>query len=180
MIAAASLPPWSASYETWKERALPKLSSGETREAFSDYPYFRGEGDPFARLAKPASETRFGLITTGGYSISGEQEPMKPYPNFGGHEPQIREIPLDIDPARLEINHPGYDHRFAGEDINVNLPHDRLRELAADGVIGSVTANSFVLMGLIVDVAPLIQKTIPALVEGLRNQGAEAALLVPS
>jgi D-proline reductase (dithiol) PrdB len=180
MVDAAKLTSWSASYESWKEKALPKLSSGETKQAFADYPWFETEANPFARLAKPASETRFGLITTGGYSIAGEQEPMKPHPNFGGHVPEIREIPLDVDPARLEINHPGYDHRFAKEDINVNLPHDRLRELADAGEIGSVTANSLVLMGLIVDAAPLIEKTIPDLVGRLRNEGAEAALLVPS
>jgi D-proline reductase (dithiol) PrdB len=177
---AANLETWAPSFEQWKTEALPRIAEGKTREAFGSYPWFQTEGDPFARLAKPVSETRFGLITTGGYSISGEQEPMKPVPNFGGDTPQLREIPIDVDRSKLEINHPGYDHRFAEEDINVNLPLDRLRELAEAGEIGSIAATTHVLMGLVVDVAPLLRETVPMLVEKLRAEDVEAVLLVPS
>ncbi len=180
MSDTTSLASWTPTFESWRVRALPMIQQGKTKEAFGSYPWYRTEGNPFARLAKPAAETRFALITTGGYSIAGEQEPMKPIPNFGGDAPQVREIPIDVDPAKLQIHHPGYDHRFAEEDHNVNLPLDRLREMEAAGEIGSVARTTHVLMGLVVDVAPLLQETIPALVERLRGDGAEAALLVPS
>ena len=157
-----------------------KTGQIKTKEAFGSYPWFQTEGDPFVRLGKPAADTRFGLVTTGGYSITGEQEPMLAMPNLGGATPEIREIPIDVDQTRLEINQPGYDHRFAKEDVNVNLPLDRLRELAASGEIGSVAPMTQVLMGLVVDVAPLIQETIPELVSRLRAAEVEAALLVPS
>lgn len=177
---AASLAAWTPSFESWRAEALPKIRQGKTKEAFDSYPWYRTQGDPFARLAKPAGETRFALITTGGYSIAGEQEPMKPIPNFGGDTPQVREIPIDVDPAKLEINHPGYDHRFAEEDFNVNLPLDRLREMAEAGEIGGIAETTHVLMGLVVDVAPLLHETIPALIDRLRSDSVEAALLVPS
>jgi len=175
-----SLDAWTPTYTSWKAAAIPKMQQGKTKEAFGDYPWFQTEGDPFARLEKPASETRFALITTGGYSIEGEQEPMKPIPNFGGDRPQVREIPVDVDPAKLQIHHPGYDHRFAEEDHNVNLPLDRLREMVETGEIGSIAETTHVLMGLVIDVAPLLTETIPALVDRLRADGVEAALLVPS
>ena len=180
MTDAASLDSWAPTFTSWREKALPMIQRGETKQAFGSYPWFQTEGDPFERLAKPASAARFGLVTTGGYSIAGEQEPMKPIPNFAGATPQVREIPLDVDQSKLEINHPGYDHRFAKEDVNVNLPLDRLRELAAAGEIGSIAPTTHVLMGLVVDVAPLIRETIPHLVERLRDEEVEAALLVPS
>ena len=180
MTDAARLDAWAPVFEKWRSEALPKIREGQTREAFGSYPWFQTEGDPFARLSKPASETRFALITTGGYSIDGEQEPMRPIPNFGGDAPQVREIPLDVDRGKLRIHHPGYDHRFAEEDPNVNLPLDRLRELADAGEIGSIASPTHVLMGLIVDVAPLLRDTIPELVASLRGDGVEAALLVPS
>ena len=180
MSDASSLETWTATFESWKAKALPMMKEGKTKEAFGHYPWFTSEGDPFARLAKPASQTRFGLITTGGYSIEGEQEPMRPFPNLGGDTPQVREIPLDVDQSKLVIHHPGYDHRFAEEDVNVNLPLDRLREMVDAGEIGSVAPTTHVLMGLVVDVAPLLQETIPQLLERLRSEGAEAALLVPS
>ncbi|MDJ0786774.1 MAG: glycine/sarcosine/betaine reductase selenoprotein B family protein [Myxococcota bacterium] len=180
MSDAASLADWTPKYESWREKALPMIQEGKTKEAFGSYPWFRTEGDPFARLDKPAGEARFALITTGGYSISGEQEPMRPIPNFGGDTPQVREIPVDVDPSKLVIHHPGYDHRFAKEDHNVNLPLDRLREMAERGEIGSVAEATHVLMGLVVDVAPLLNETIPALVDRLRSDGVDAVLLVPS
>jgi D-proline reductase (dithiol) PrdB len=180
MSDTAGLAAWATAFETWRSEALPMMQKGKTKEAFGSYPWFRTEGDPFARLEKPAGETRFALITTGGYSIDGEQEPMKPIPNFGGDAPQVREIPLDVDQSKLRINHPGYDHRFAKEDTNVNLPLDRLREMAAAGEIGSVAPNTHVLMGLVVNVAPLLNDTIPALIQKLRADDVEAVLLVPS
>lgn len=180
MSDTAGLAAWIPTFEAWRAEALPKIQKGKTKEAFGSYPWFRTEGDPFAKLGKPASETRFALVTTGGYSIEGEQEPMRPIPNFGGDTPQVREIPLGVDQGKLAINHPGYDHRFAKEDVNVNLPLDRLREMAAAGEIGSVSDPTHVLMGLVVDVKPLLEETIPALVEKLRADDVEAVLLVPS
>ena len=85
-----------------------------------------------------------------------------------------------MDRQKLGIKHHGYDHRFAKEDINVNLPLDRLSELASAGEIGSVSDDTEVLMGLIPNVVPLVRETIPQLVEKLRSDSVDAALLVPS
>ena len=144
------------------------------------YPWYAPDGEPFEKPSKPASQMRFGLITTGGYSVEGEQEPMRGYPVFGDDAPQIRRIPYYVDRTKLVINHPGYDHRFAKEDVNANLPLDRLPELVEEGVIGSLSDQTIVLMGLQPNVRPLIEQTIPEIVESFRADGVEAALLVPS
>jgi D-proline reductase (dithiol) PrdB len=94
--------------------------------------------------------------------------------------PEIRWIPLDVDRSKLRIDHVGYDHRFAEEDINVNLPFDRLSELVEQGEIGSIARETPVLMGLQPNVAPLIRDTIPELVARFQADSVEAALLVPS
>lgn len=180
MLDEASLQGWQDRFEQWVEFAKPLLPQGKAKEAFAEYPWFTTEGDPFARLEKPASETRFGLLTTGGYSIEGEQEPMRGYPTFGDEVPQIRRIPTDVDRSKLKISHPGYDHKYAKEDINVNLPFDRLEELVADGTIGSLSSETLVLMGLQPNVAPLIRETIPEIAAAFKADDVEAALLVPS
>lgn len=177
---AASIGGWRGKFAEWAEYAQPLFPQGKAKEAFGKYPWFTTEGDPFATLAKPVGETHFGLITTGGYSIDGEQEPMRGYPTFGEEVPQIRTIPTDVDRAKLKINHPGYDHKYAKEDINANLPFDRLQELVADGTIGSLSKDTLVLMGLQPNVAPLITETIPEIVATFKKDGVEAALLVPS
>jgi len=94
--------------------------------------------------------------------------------------PEVHTVPLGVDRTKLGINHHGYDHRFAKEDINVNLPLDRLVELQKAGEIGSVAEDTFVLMGLIPDVAPLLTDTLPQLIERLRANAVDAVLLVPS
>ncbi len=180
MSDTGNLEAWTPRFEAWAVEAKSMIFGGKAKEAFASYPWYTTESKPFAKLAQPASETRFGLVTTGGYSVDGEQEPMRGYPTFGDEVPQIRRIPLDVDRSKLQINHPGYDHRFAKEDMNANLPFDRLQELVADGTIGSLADDTWVLMGLQPNVAPLLEETIPTIVEGFRQDGVQAALLVPS
>ena len=154
---------------------LPSFRPDRAKRCFDFF-----EGDPFSRLEKPAAEARFGRVTTGGYSIEGEQEPFSGLPDFSESPPEFREIGLDSDHSKLRIDHVGYDHRFAKEDFNANLPLDRLGEMVADGELGSVANDSLVLMGLAPNVAPLIEVTIPRIIEKLRSDSVEAALLVPS
>jgi D-proline reductase (dithiol) PrdB len=177
---AAALGEWIPKFEAWKEKALPMFSEGKAKEAFGTYPWFTTTGEPFARLARPAQETRFGLVTTGGYSIEGEQEPFTGLPSFDATTPQINTIPSAVDREKLRIHHVGYDHRFAEEDINVNLPFDRMSELVAAGEIGSFASDTPVLMGLQPHVGPLLEETIPTLVQRFEADDVEAVLLVPS
>lgn len=181
MIDAQRAAEWRPSFDKWAGDAQPLLGKGKVKEAFADYPWFTTEENaPFAKLNKPASDTKFGLVTTGGYSIAGQQEPMRAHPTFGDEAPEFLAIPKNVDTNKLVINHPGYDHKYALEDHNVNLPFDRLAEMVAEGEIGGLSDDTLVLMGLQVNVEPLVRETIPQLVTKLQKDGVEAALLVPS
>ena len=176
----ATLDAWVPKFKSWTEMAMPLLAKGNAKEAFSKYPLYTTEGDPFTRLSKPAKDSRFALLTTGGYSIEGVHQPFTGLPNFKGEVPEVHMIPIDVDRSKLAINHKGYDHRFAEEDINVNLPLDRLVEMENAGEIGSIAKETYVLMGLIPNVAPLLRETLPQIVERLKAESVDAALLVPS
>ena len=176
----ASLESWLPKFEAWKKEAQSLFTEGKAKKAFASYPWMRLGDPPLHRLEKPIAQSRVALLTTGGYSIEGEQEPFKPFPSFDDTPPAVREIPLDVNREKLTINHPGYDHRFAKEDINVNLPLDRLRELANAGEIGSVANNTQVIMGLQPNLKPLLTDLIPSLVAKWKYDAVEAALLVPS
>lgn len=180
MTDAASLAAWKPRYEAWIEESAPLFAEDKGKEAFAKYPWVETEGDPFVRLGKPASSARFGLLTTGGYSIEGVHEPFSVIPDFSGTAPDYHVIGLDADTSKFRIDHRGYDPRFAKEDHNVNLPLDRLGEMAADGEIGSISNDSIVVMGLIPNVAPLLEETLPRIIDKFRSDSVEAALLVPS
>jgi|TARA_B100000315_G_scaffold260892_1_gene326923 D-proline reductase (dithiol) PrdB len=176
----SSIASWQDRFSEWVEFAKPLFGEGKGQSAFAKYPWFTTEGDPFVQLGKPVSEIRFGLVTTGGYSIAGDQEPMRGYPTFGDEVPEFRLIPLDVERSKLKIDHPGYDHKYAKEDINANLPLDRLSELVSDGTIGSLSTDTLVLMGLQPNAAVLIRETIPKIIAAFQADDVEAVLLVPS
>lgn len=180
MSDAGTLETWTPRYQAWTKESMALFQEGKAKEAFASYPFLQTEGAPFVRLSKPASETRFGLITTGGYSVEGVHEPFSGRPEFDDTPPRFNVIGLDADPSTLRIHHPGYDHRFAKEDHNANLPFDRLTEMVREGELGSVSNDSIVLMGLVPNVAPLINETIPAIVRKFKSDSVEGALLVPS
>ena len=167
-------------YEAWCEQAQPLMEQGKGKEAMRSYPWFTTEGEPFVRLGKPLSQACVGLLTTGGYSIQGQHEPFTGKPDFSAIAPEVRLVPLDADRSKLRIDHRGYDHRFAEEDYNANLPLDRLREMVDNGEIGSIANDTLAMMGLITNLKPLIEETIPQIVDRFRSDGVEAALLVPS
>ena len=68
---------------------------------------------------------------------------------FRGRDPDYRAIPADTKPEELLISHISinFDRTGFQEDWNVVFPLDRLNELAADGVIGSVAEAHYSFMG---------------------------------
>ena len=77
------------------------------------------------------------------------------------------------------MRHGGYDVRGAERDPNVVFPLDRLRELADEGVIGGLAARAFSLVGVTAQI-PLFKKLAPQWAETMKEQGADAVLLVPA
>lgn len=68
---------------------------------------------------------------------------------FAGATPDYHVIPADIKAADLLTSHISinFDRTGLQEDWNVAFPLDRLSELAAEGVIGSVAATHYSFMG---------------------------------
>jgi D-proline reductase (dithiol) PrdB len=127
-------------------------------------------------LQRPLAESRVALVTTAGVH-------RKDQPAFDLHDHHgdltYREIPSDLTPADLMITHSHYNHADADRDINCLLPIERIRELAASGVIGSVAPMHYGLMGFIPDGRPLIESVGPRLGGVLCAQGVDVVLLSP-
>ncbi len=133
---------------------------------------------PWTRLAKPVRAACVGLVTTGGVHLK-TQTPFD-MSNPDG-DPTFREIPADTEPAALAITHDYYDFRDAQADVNIVLPLERLRELAAEGAIGAVAPVHMSFMGHVDNelVERLIGETAPAAARRMREAGADAVLLAP-
>jgi D-proline reductase (dithiol) PrdB len=90
----------------------------------------------------PLSQRRVAIVSSAGLVRRGEEP-------FRGRDADFRVIPGDLAPDELLISHISinFDRTGFQEDRNVVFPIDRLREMAEDGVIGSVAATHYAFMG---------------------------------
>src|SRR5215204_4457323 len=88
------------------------------------------ETAPFVRLAKPLAQCRVAIVTTAGMHRRSDTP-------FGPGDQGYRVIPSDTPDADIVQSHTsiGFDRVPTLRDVNISLPIDRLRELAARGEI---------------------------------------------
>ncbi|MGC2190846.1 MAG: hypothetical protein WA751_00735 [Candidatus Dormiibacterota bacterium] len=91
----------------------------------------------------------------------------------------FRRIPAELDPEDLTVSHPSPIRRPGLADVNVVHPYQRLAELVALGQVGAAAPYHLSMLGAIKSLVPLVTETGPALVEAVRESGADLVLVVP-
>ena len=127
---------------------------------------------PWAPLRKPLTECTVVLVTTGGVHLRTDR-PFKM-----NSDSSFRVIPNGAQAEDLAISHQAYDRTDALKDINLVFPIERLRELAAEHVIGQLAENhfGFGLMGSAKRLIPSIKEVAGR----ISKSGVDLALLVPA
>ena len=128
------------------------------------------EGRPWA-AGPPLAERRIAIVTTAGLQRRGD-------PPFYLGASGYRVIPGDTEGGELVMTHASINFDRSGfqEDVNVAFPIDRLRELEADGTIGSAGDYHYAFMGAThpEQMAPAADKVAGL----LREDGVDSVLLV--
>ena len=90
----------------------------------------------------PLAKRRVALVTSAGLVRRGEDA-------FSLGDADYRVLPGDVEGSELLMSHVSVNYDRSGfvEDVNVVFPIDRLRELAAEGVIGSLADHHYSFMG---------------------------------
>lgn len=130
------------------------------------------ESTPFVQ-GPPLAERRVALVTTAGLHHVDDDA-------FSFVDLSYRVILADADLRSLTMTHSSvhFDRTGFREDVNTVFPLDRLRELAADGVIASVADHHYSLMGA--GWPPeMIEPTCDELVGLLRADDVTGVCLVP-
>lgn len=128
----------------------------------------------FVTIDKPLEDSTVALVSSSGMFVGGAQEP------FGlADDASIREIPTEGDPDLLWPSHFGYKTERAETDPNTVFPLERLQQLAADGVIGSVAAHAVTFMGGIYSHRRSREQLAPAVVQSIQQTHVDLVLLVP-
>jgi D-proline reductase (dithiol) PrdB len=126
---------------------------------------------PYTPRAKELSETTFALMTTAGVHLRSQE----PFDVDGDNT--WRELPGEVQAADLMVTHDHYNHTHADQDINCVFPIDRLRELAAAGVIGGVANRHLGFMGYTQHLRDLYERAAPAMARIFDHSNADAVLL---
>ncbi len=147
---------------------------------FSPYRWAHFVEVPFTPLPVPLARARVALITTAApfRPEVGDQGPGAAY-NAAAKFYQVYSTSSEIVPD-LRISHVGYDRlHTTAADINTYLPLARMKEATAAGRIGMLAPR--------IHGAPTnrshrvtIETDIPELLRRCREDGADAAVLVPS
>jgi D-proline reductase (dithiol) PrdB len=142
-----------------------------TRDAVANLACRSSGNTPFV-TGPPLAERRVAIVSSAALIRRGDV----PFP-FGS--PEVRFLPAKMPPGELLISHVSINFDRSGfqRDINTAYPIDRLRELADEGIVGSLAATHYTVMG----------STDPATMGGsadqisgqLRQERVDAVLLSP-
>lgn len=130
-------------------------------------------------LNEPGKELwrcRIALVSTAGAHLA-NQQPFNVQDKYG--DDSYREIPAETPANELVLSHHGYNTRKISEDPNCVFPIDRLRELAAEGIIGELNQRAFSFMGYIPLPATLMKERAPEVANKLKQDGVDLVVLVP-
>lgn len=128
--------------------------------------------DTPALAGKPLVERRVVLISTAGLHKLGDR-PFQP------GDASYRVIPAETPANELVMSHisVNFDRTGFQQDLNVVFPIDRLRELHAEGLVGSLSAVHYSFMGAF---DPIVAEQHAKHLAGLlQRDGVDAAILVP-
>jgi D-proline reductase (dithiol) PrdB len=137
---------------------------------------------PWSPVRVPLADSKLALLSTAGLSMKGEapfdMDFERRHPTRG--DASWRRLTADAVPERIEANHLHIDTGYLERDLNVALPLDRLRELVAEGAVGSIADSHYSIMGYQGnDTSRLEQESAPAIAEAMKNEEVDLALLAP-
>ena len=154
MARLTDLPEWERQHHLDKIRDLPD---------FGPAPFVSGP---------PLGRRRVAIVTTSGLHVHGDRP-------FETGSADYRVIPGDAPPSSLRMSHISVNFDRSGflEDLNVVFPLDRLRELAAASLVGSVSQFHYSFMGA----APIraLEPKARQLAGLLKRDRVDAVLLTP-
>ena len=112
----------------------------------------------FNRPSKPLSESRVAIVTTAALRLTGQDK-------FAGGDQSFRVLPATTEGLIMGQISPNFD---------------RLREMAADGRIGSVSAQHIAFLGAQGEsLSTIVMDTGPAAAKVLKDAGVDVVLLTP-
>lgn len=164
---------WRERYNSW----AGGRGAGSAPDDLGDYPFVENKRAPFTPARRALPMLNLALISSAGAYIDGI-EPFKT--NEPGGDMDFREIPVQVEAEDFRFAGRGYDTKAVEQDINSQVPLERLFEFEGNGIIGQLNPVFWSFCGYIPDAARLVEGMIPKLVERVKRYEVQAALLIPA
>jgi len=113
------------------------------------------------------------LISSAGAYIDGT-------PEFAESDASFREIPIEVESGDLCYAARGYDPAAVQQDMNSEVPVERLLEFEHNGIIGQLNPVFWSFSGFIPNAALIADELVPKLLERIARYEVQAALLIPA
>ena len=153
---------------------IPRITAQYSGLGYGEYQWLESQNAPaWTPLTKPLSDSKVGLICTGGIYAAGQTA------FHFKDDTTYRAISTDVDVEDLRATHFAYDLTDARKDINVVFPVEQLRTMVDEGVIDSMATAAYTLMGGIYSTRRVREELIPALVDRVLADEVDVVLLVP-
>ena len=159
-----NLSDWRGKYARW---------NGDLKS----YPYVFNKRSPFTPARRALPLLNLALISSAGAYIDGT-EPFDTKTKDGDFN--FREIPIEVGAEDLQFAARGYDDKAVREDLNSQIPIQRLLDYQANAVIGQLNQVWWSFCGYIPDAGKFVETTVPQIVERVKRYEVQAALLVPA
>ena len=137
---------------------------------------------PWMPLSKPLSECKVALLSSGGIALKDDI----PFDQYGERQnpwwgdPSHRIIPKTASAEDVEIYHLHINPSFARQDINCLLPIKLLNELEQAREIGSAAESHYSIMGYLPKPDEMLEESVPAIIQRLKDEKVDVLVLVPS
>jgi D-proline reductase (dithiol) PrdB len=162
---------WQRRYDGWK----PAGAAGT--ENLDDYPWIKNRRAPFTPARRALPMLNLALISSAGAYIDGT-------PSFdtssADGDANFREIPIEVESADFRFAVRGYDAAAIHQDLNSQLPIERLLEFEKNGIIGQLNPVFWSFCGYIPNATRVVENLAASLVERTQRYEVQAALLIPA
>jgi D-proline reductase (dithiol) PrdB len=165
---------WRKQYAGWQKEQGSVSGNGDVGES---YPFVKNKRAPFTPARRALPMLNLALISSAGVYIDG----TAPFDlSAPGGDLNFREIPREVGAADLRFSAKGYDPNGSQQDLNVQVPIERLLEFEVNGIIGQLNPVFWSFSGFVTDAARLVEEMLPRLVERVKRYEVQAALLIPA
>jgi D-proline reductase (dithiol) PrdB len=165
---------WRKRYADWQQEHSKVAGNGDVGDL---YPFVKNKRAPFTPTRRALPMLNLALVSSSGVYIDGTEPFDLDAP---GGDLNFREIPIEVEAVDLRFAAKGYDPAAVQQDLNVQVPLERLLEFEVNGIIGQLNSVFWSFSGFITDAARLADEMLPKLIERVKRYQVQAALLIPA